>query len=52
MEDCANCAKIFGQRAAVELGIPGIKICTFHNSLVNKIELKENLLVKCKMWHN
>lgn len=24
MEDCVQCAKMFGERAAVELGIPGI----------------------------
>lgn len=24
MEDCVQCAKMFGERAAMELGIPGI----------------------------
>ena len=26
MEDCVQCAKMFGERAAMELGIPGIKV--------------------------
>ena len=24
MDDCVQCAKVFGERAAIELGIPGI----------------------------
>ena len=24
MDDCIQCAKVFGERAAIELGIPGI----------------------------